>query len=321
LKRLRDRAQAPGTKAEQVRDEVFQYCRKYAGTRHASRATELLRKLPPLVNSIGMKLVPIPPGKFVMGSLEDESSHLVDEGPQHEVLLTRGLYLGMHEVTVGQFKAFVHETAYRTEAEKGGGARRVVMEELSGWNDPQANWRRPELAQTDEHPVVCVSYNDALAFCAWLSKKEGRNYSLPTEAEWEYACRAGTHTPFHFGAQLNGTQANVDGRAPYGTTEAGPFLGRTCKVGSYSANAFGLYDMHGNVWEWCQDWYDRDWYGKDLNRSGNNTDPQGPANGDFRVIRGGGWVRTWHSRAAQRNCFGPTHRDNNLGLRVCLRLD
>jgi formylglycine-generating enzyme required for sulfatase activity/serine/threonine protein kinase len=315
-KPLLARAEAPGAKAEQVREEVVDYCRKYAGTPHAVRAAQMLLKLPPLVNSIGMKLAPIPPGKFLMGSPDNEPAREAVEGPQHEVILTRPFYLGVHQVTVGQFKAFVRETAYQTEAEKDGGAT-LLFPDGSSKHDPQANWQKPGFAQTDDHPVVCVSYNDAVAFCTWLSKKEGRSYGLPTEAQWEYACRAGTQTPFHFGLQLNGKEANVNGQAPYGTKEKGPFLERTCKVGSYPANAFGLHDMHGNVFEWCQDWYDKEFY-----RSGNNKDPQGPVSGDCRVLRGGAWLHcASNCRAAHRHRLGPAGRYADVGFRVRLCLD
>ena len=118
--------------------------------------------------------------------------------PQHEVVITRPFYMGVHDVTVGQFKAFVKAKGYQTEAEKGGGALRLFPDGF--WkNVPQANWQNPGFEQSDDHPVVCVSWNDAKAFCDWLSDKEGKKYALPTEAQWEYACRAGSSTKFSFG--------------------------------------------------------------------------------------------------------------------------
>ena len=164
---------------------MFDYCSKYAGTPQAFRAGQLLLKAP-LVNCIGMKLAPIPPGKFLMGSPDNETDRNDDELPQHEVRLTGPFYMGVHDVTVGQFKAFVKETGYQTEPEKGGGAYRFAD---GTWRiDPLANWRNPGFEQSDDHPVVCVSWNDANAFCNWLSKKEketvpiadgGRNGSTP----------------------------------------------------------------------------------------------------------------------------------------------
>lgn len=138
----------------------------------------------------------------------------------------------------------------------------------------------------------------------------GDGYRLPTEAEWEYACRAGSKTPFHFGSRLNGDKANVCGESPFGTTTKGPNLERTTTVGSYPANAFGLYDMHGNVSEWCQDWYDENYYSERV-----ECDPVGPSTGWERVIRGSSWVmQACFARAAKRG--GSSKRDWPLGFRV-----
>src|SRR5262249_8893658 len=140
-------------------------------------------------------------------------------------------------------------------------------------------------------------------------KKAGRAYRLPTEAEWEYACRGGasSYQVFHYGNSLSSSHANFDGRYPYGSAEKEPDLGRTCKVGSYKPNAFGLYDLHGNVWEWCSDWYDKDYDGQRRN-------PLGPAKGTFRVVRGGSWLnysgicrtahRYWNTSKGAFNCVG-----------------
>ena len=156
-----------------------------------------------------------------------------------------------------------------------------------------------------------------MAFCKKLSdlpaeKAAGRKYRLPTEAEWEYCCRAGTSTPFHFGSALNGKQANCNGNYPYGTTETGPCLGKTSPVGSYPPNAWGLYDMHGNVWEWCQDWLDS--YPKQ-----SVTDPRGPEVGSGCVHRGGGWdIAAAGCRSASRSWNVPSRRDNGHGFRLAL---
>jgi formylglycine-generating enzyme required for sulfatase activity len=160
--------------------------------------------------------------------------------------------------------------------------------------------------------VECVSWEDAVAICRKLSAKEGQEYRLPTEAEWEYACRAGTTTPFSFGSVLKGQEANCDGNYPYGTTTKGPFLGRTTKVGSYAANAFGLYDMHGNVWEWCADWYDAEYY-----KHSPSEDPPGAASGSYRVYRGGGWfLDASGCRASCRRGGVPGYRGAILGFRL-----
>jgi formylglycine-generating enzyme required for sulfatase activity len=297
------RGEAPTANPEQVREAVFDYCGKYAGTPHALRAAQLLRKLPPWTNSIGMKLAAIPPGKFLMGSPENEPGQEAHERPQHEVTITRPFYLGIYEVTVGQFKAFVTAKGYRTEAETGGGAFRRFSD--GSWkHDPQANWRNPGFEQTDDHPVVCVSWNDAQAFCAWLSAKEGRRYRLPTEAQWEYACRAGSRSAFAYGdddkdlGQYGWYPANSDKKAH--------------RVGEKQPNAWGLYDMHGNVWEWTADWYAADYY-----KQSPKEDPPGPSAGASRVFRGGSFHDDPRcARSAFRLAHAPSVRHGSVGFRV-----
>jgi formylglycine-generating enzyme required for sulfatase activity len=238
------------------------------------------------------------------------------------VRITRPFYVGRYEVTVGQFRRFVRETGYRTEAEAdgtGGWGYNPATQKCEG-RKPHFTWQDGGFAQTDEHPVVNVSYNDALAFCAWLSDKEGKKYRLPTEAEWEYACRAGTETRYHNGDSpdaLHGVARVLDvrGATKYGhvhqitTPPSGPF---TAPVGSYRPNAWGLYDMHGNAWEWCSDWYDEEYYGKSP-----VEDPRGPAEGNVRVRRGGGWNSyPMYARASFRNYNSAPSRCVNLGFRV-----
>jgi formylglycine-generating enzyme required for sulfatase activity len=149
------------------------------------------------------------------------------------------------------------------------------------------------------------------------ARDAGHHFRLPSEAEWEYACRAGTATPFHFGSSLNGDKANCNGNLPYGTDGKGSYLGRTCGVGSYSANAFGLHDMHGNVWEWCQDWYGpySGLVGKDPLRT-EKVD-------EFaRVLRGGSWCDAARlCRASFRFWYSPANRTNRRGFRVAFSLD
>jgi formylglycine-generating enzyme len=266
-------------------------------------------------NSIGMKLTLIPPGEFTMGSPETEldvrGKHSAGE-KQHLVRITEPFYLGTYPVTYGDFLTFCHAAEYKTEAETDGKGA-YGTDSKDNWSQKPKftfqNWGR---MQTNDHPVVNVTWNDAQAFCKWLSKKEGKTYRMPTEAEWEYACRAGTTTPFSFGNSLNGRQANCDGDFPYGMEEKGPDVDNTTPVGKYAANAFGLYDMHGNAQQWCQDRYDKDYYSNSP-----TDDPQGPTNGADRVIRGGGWkARPVLCRSASRYWFAPEYRYDFLGFRV-----
>ena len=243
-----------------------------------------------ITNSIGMKLALIPAGKFIMGSPKDEKDRWYDE-EQHEVSITKPFYLGVYVVTQAEYeKVMGNNPSYFSP--KGGGKDKVKD------------------MDTGQFPVETVSWDDAVAFCKKLSelpeeKKAGRVYRLPTEAEWEYACRAGTKTAFHYGNSLSSKQANFNGNLPYGGADKGPYLERTAKVGSYAANAFGLYDMHGNVWEWCQDWYDENYY-----KNSPREDPPGPTQASYRVVRGGCWIaHGGYCRSANRNGFEPGFRN------------
>jgi formylglycine-generating enzyme required for sulfatase activity len=215
-----------------------------------------------------------------MGSPEQER-HLADWGlPQHRVRITRPFYIGTTEVTRGQFRQFVEAADYRTEAER---------------NGSNGTWRNPGFEQTDEHPAVHVSWNDAVAFCRWLSHKEGETYRLPTEAEWEYACRAGTTTRYSSGEALDGLAAvgNIADEtfrrgqrsSGQGAITASDGFVHTAPVGRYSPNAWGLFDMHGNVCEWCSDKFEKDYYHRSP-----VDDPPGPAGAEHRVIRGGSFL-------------------------------
>ena len=223
----------------------------------------------PIENSIGMVLVPIPAGEFLMGSPETEPGRKRGE-VQHQVTLTKPFLLGVHEVTQGQY------------------------EKVMGKN--------PSRFTGDNNPVERVSWDDAVEFCRKLSEKEGVEYRLPTEAEWEYACRAGTTTVYSFGDDVSEL-----GRYGWFSSNSG---GTTHPVGGKRPNAWGLYDMHGNVFEWCQDWYG-DY------PSGSVTDPTGPASGDLRVLRGGSFsFQTSYVRSANRYYgFRPGFRNLNLGFR------
>lgn len=284
----------------------------------SSRAASCPDGVPPLqTNTLGMTFAWIPPGKFQMGSPASEEWRRWDER-LHRVEITRPFYLGVHEVTVGQFRQFVRATGYRTEAERSPlesvGFDPVRMRPECG---PQYSWRNPGFAQGDDHPVVLVSWNDAMEFCRWLSEKEGQTYRLPTEAEWEYACRAGTTTQYSGGndkSVLEST-ANIRDGSPYSGDAFAPWSDGyrfTSPVGHYAANDFGLHDMHGNVWEWCSDWYDAG-YGDGCRA----RDPQGPSSGEHRVVRGGSFDQLpAFARSANRAAHPPGHRDYTVGFRI-----
>jgi formylglycine-generating enzyme required for sulfatase activity len=284
----------------------------------AERARAALASRPPpqpraqFTNSLGMPFVLIPAGSFLMGSPPTEADRGAGE-VQHRVALRQQFYLSVFPVTVGVFRAFVRATRHRTAAEVDArGAWQWDATRLRLAREPSCTWENPGWPQRDGHPVVCVSWHDAEAFCAWLSRQEGREYRLPTEAEWEYACRAGTTTAFAAGASLSSRQANFNGNEPYGGVPRGPFLEQTTPVGSYPANAFGLRDMHGNVWEWCVDWYAADYYPESP-----ESDPAGPPTGTRRVMRGGAWICPGYAcRSAHRGQNAPQHGFNHLGFRV-----
>ena len=292
-----------------------------------------------VTNSIGMKLEPIPAGEFLMGGQETAeqlvkgfaaykrpASFFVDEYPRHRVRITRPYCLGKTEVTIGQFRAFVEATGYKTEAEtdgQGGWGYDSVSGKCGG-RELRFHWKNTGFPQTEEHPVMNVTWNDAVAFCQWLSKKEGKKYRLPTEAEWEYACRAGTTTRYNNGDDPDelpkvGQVNDARGRTTFPHVQElditkGEAVKFTSPVGKLPANRFGLQDMHGNVWEWCSDWFGEDYYAKSP-----VDDPQGPATGNRRVRRGGAWnsYPLW-ARSAFRNWNTPWSRCVNLGFRVAL---
>jgi sulfatase modifying factor 1 len=269
------------------------------------------------VNSLGMVLVPIPAGEFLMGSSPDEDGHVANEAPQHRVAITRPFEMGAHEVTNAQFEAFVEATGHLTEAERDvGGGFGIDFERAEVVQDPRHTWRDPGFPGFNpgpDHPVLMISWKDAEAFCRWLSEKEGRTYRLPTEAEWEYAARGGTTTPWWTGNDpralaeaANTADAPLRDRVPRARwaaewSDGFPFL---APVGSFRPNPFGLYDVTGNVWEWCHDWYQADYYA-----ASPLEDPTGPETGSFRTIRGGGWFNDApQNRSAQRIYFEPTFR-------------
>ncbi len=251
-----------------------------------------------ITNSIGMDLVTIPAGEFMMGSDDSDERAREDEKPQHLVRITKPILIGQYEVTQSQYEQVMGNNPSWFSS-TGGGQKKVAD------------------LDTDQFPVESVSWVQAAEFCEKLSalpaeKAAGRHYRLPTEAEWQYACRAGTTTNFHYGDSLTSTQANINGRYPYGDAPRGPYLGRTATVGSYKPNAFGLYDMHGNVAEACADWFGREYYSESP-----TDDPQGPEKGSDRVVMGGSWsADAFRCRAAHRRSNATSGLAKYFGFRV-----
>ncbi|PID90457.1 MAG: hypothetical protein CSA97_02825 [Bacteroidetes bacterium] len=225
-------------------------------------------------------------GEFLMGSSDSDPYARDNEKPQHRVKLS-GFWMSATEVTNAQYDQFL----WVMEA-KGGAEWDAVKKSSSHYPDLDDRFKGAN------QPVVCVSYDDAQAFCKWV----GHGVTLPTEAQWEYACRAGSTTRFSFGDTLTFEQANILW-SPWQED------GRTRAVGQYEKNAFGLYDMYGNVCEWCSDWYSEDYY-QGCKGAGNEDkleeNPKGPATGDMRINRGGGWNKgAWTSRSAHREAGEP----------------
>lgn len=269
-----------------------------------------------ITNSIGMQLARIPAGEFVMGSTGREDFVDIDERA-HRVRLSRPFYLGVHEVTVGEFRQFVETTGYRTDGEQGSGQNLGFSGKELQFDLGPYTWRSPGFPQDDHNPVVLVSWNDATEFCRWLSRRENKPYRLPTEAEWEWACRAGTTTRFSSGNEESTLPevANIHTVQPQAEASAvswGAGFLFTLPVGTFHPNQFGLYDMHGNVQEWCADWYEQDYYADSP-----KSDPAGPSTGTQRAIRGGSFqVMAWHARSANRSAGTPSYRYYDLGFRV-----
>jgi formylglycine-generating enzyme required for sulfatase activity len=293
-------------------------------------------------NSIGMRLVLIPPGEFTMGSTPEQIeeakrfteqlgqkldswmlSRLEDELPAHRVTISQPFLIGATEVTIGQFRRFVNSAGYVTEGEQFGGGNSDSINE----NDPekkQLTWQAPGFAVAEDSNVSQVTRNDAIAFCNWLSETEklspcyrkdargdmrlvdsGLGYRLPTEAEWEYACRAGSTTQFSFGDD----PTEFPG---YGWSRKFGRIPRPLAVATKLPNGFGLYDMHGNVFEWCHDWYARDYYSHSP-----ATDPRGAPSGEA-VRRSGqhGGLPLLYCRSSFRALCSPYTRSDDLGFRL-----
>jgi formylglycine-generating enzyme required for sulfatase activity len=256
----------------------------------------------------GPELVLIPTGRFQMGSPEHERKKAMEAGsqaswveretPQRWVGIEQSFALGRYPVTVGEWRQFARATGWEPHGE--------------------VDWRKPGFAQDDAHPVVGVSWHDAQAYVAWLGVQTGKTYRLPSEAEWEYACRAGTKSAFSFGDTINTDLANYDGNYTYNGSARGAFRDGTSKVGSYAPNPWGLYDMHGNVWEWVQDVVHDNYEGAPLDaRAWEDGGDQ-----NRRVLRGGCWLyNPRYLRSALRNGFSAVLCNDIVGFRVARKLD
>ena len=307
---------------------------------------------PVIENSLGMKFVRLPAGEFSMGSIETPQAlardfpqyerkrfvELGDEAPVHRVRISRAFFLGQHEVTVGQFRKFVDASGYVPESiadGTGGYGYNPAYDpavsqrgDLFEGRDIRYSWRNPGFAQDDSHPVLNVTWNDAVAMSQWLSEQEGLTYRLPTEAEWEYACRAGSASRYAGGGNnpesllqiANTFDADAAQYWPAMATYAQPGsdgFAFTAPVGSFKPNAFGLHDMLGNAWEGTADWHDEAYYA-----ASPPVDPQGPLDGSVRVRRGGSW-HSWalYSRCSYRNWNSPQTRYTLVGMRLLREVD
>lgn len=242
-------------------------------------------------NGVGMAFVLLPAASFQMG----EAGFRANEAPAHEVVLSKAFYLGTGPVTQQAYRAVMGQSPAFFTPDRGG---------------------------SPNHPVERVSWDDAVRFCEKLSARPderaaGRRYRLPTEAEWEYAARGGTTTVFPTGDTFTAVHGTFDGRFPYpDATAAGEAAGGPTPVGKFPANSFGLFDVCGNVWEWCADWYDERYYASDTAR-----DPAGPDAGTRKVARGGSWKNQAHScRPAYRNALPPHQKNSATGFRVVMEV-
>lgn len=256
------------------------------------------KSYPVITNSIDMKLVEIPPGEFMMGAPETEGLSRDAERPIHKVRITKPLLVGQFEVTQAEYERVTGTNP--SWFQKGGGGDKKVAG-----------------LDTSRFPVESLNWDAAVEFCLKLSdlpaeKAAGRVYRLPSEAEWQYACRAGTTTAFHYGDALGSKQANILGIYPFGGAPKAPSLKRSTEVGQYEPNAFGLYDMHGNVGEWLNDWYGAHYY-----ETSPVDDPPGPVSGKDRMTAGGSWnTDAFRCRSGYRNAMAQAGVAKYFGFRV-----
>jgi formylglycine-generating enzyme required for sulfatase activity len=271
------------------------------------------------------ELVVLPGGTFTMGSSAAEQAlanaggiakKFTDrESPQHSVSI-KSFAAGKYAVSRGEFGAFVQTTRYVTEAEKGDGC--YVFKDNKWQQDKAFNWRNVGYKQEEDHPVVCVSWNDAQAYARWISQISGKPYRLLSEAEREYAARAGSQTAFWWGESISTAQANYGGTGPsYNGSPQGEWRRATVAVSSFKPNPFGLYNMHGNVSEWVEDCFHDSYSGAPSDGSAWTTS----CSGDYRVLRGGSWINyPAYLRSPNRNSSTPDNRINGLGFRLARTL-
>ena len=251
----------------------------------------------------GPAMVEVPAGRFQMGSPEHERKKAIDAGaqlawleretPQHWVGIEHAFALGRYPVTVGEWRRFAMATNWRPQGE--------------------VNWASPGFRQAEDHPVVGVTWDDAQKYVRWLSEQTGHHYRLPSEAEWEYACRAGTKTAFSFGDSIDTTRANYDGNYSYGGSPKGVFRQGTTAAGVFAPNRWGLYDMHGNVWEWVQDVVHDNYVGAPAD----GTAWKEGGDQGRRILRGGSWLyNPRYLRSALRNGYSAVLSNDIVGFRV-----
>jgi formylglycine-generating enzyme required for sulfatase activity len=284
--------------------------------------------------SLAPTMVVIPPGGFWMGSPDTENGRDSDESPRHSVTIPRPFALGRCEITVGQFRRFAEDPAkpYTTTAEQPGAKGCFTWNSKNRiWGLTQGrNWRNPGFPQTEDDPVVCVSHQDADAYAAWLSTKTGASYRLPSEAEWEYAARAGTETARYWGEDPKGSdqcafangagqEAKAVGGVGWTYADCRDAFPYTAPVASFRPNAFQLYDLSGNVWEWTADCWHENYQNAPVDGS-----PWLEANGGDcgrRVVRGGSWMIFPQAlRSADRFSYTTDDAGNDLGFRIARAL-
>ncbi len=289
--------------------ELVGQCRGQVGELLAERRKTEFAKLRAdgqLPAAANIEFVPISAGKFNMGSAEYDA-----ENPVREKTISKSYHAGKYEVTVGQILAWLNSpgVAFNDEWIDLSSSSCPIRKSGSKFELNTST----EFGESVDQPMVEISWHGAKAFCDWCSEMDPEfNYRLPTEAEWEYMARAGSTSKYPWGDSCNGTEANVDGNNPHGTSTKGPYKQITVTVGSYKPNTWGLYDTAGNVSEWCSDWYEKEYYANSP-----ENDPQGPSSGSSRVSRGGSWdINAFNARSTDRGNNAPVIRYNFIGFRV-----